>query len=572
MTAGSDAALHDSKAVDAPAAPPAGRRRVSIRVLVVLLMLALITPAALLIGYTVVRVAAEREADVARRGEYLADEIADRLEIEFRTSATLLAVFASSGWLEEGQYRLLHQRAQRALAGTDRYLIVLDDDFRQLLNTRVSFDDDLGTTSNIEAARQAFEESDVIVSDLFRGSVAETTVYNVMRRATLPDGTKRVLILTRSAADLRPLFGQAPRATGWSFALLDGARQAALSVTGPAEAGSALPAACLETNWGFRRWGGSGVEHYVFSKVVDRSSWSVCVWGSTERLLERAGSFWTLVLAGTVGWSLLALAAAAGLSTALSRAVSRTAEVGEALDRGQPVAVARSFISEVDDVRQSLAGAAAERLQKDEEMRLIMRETAHRARNQMALAISLLNLAARSARSVKELKEDVTNRLMAVGRSVDVLASRQSDAAPLGQLVRAQLEPFVDDTARRLRIEGEELLLSPAASQALSLVLHELATNAFKYGAWSVPDGSLEVCWSVGDGVLALTWSETGRGAAGRGESGFGTTLIEGLIRRDLGGSIDRTFGENGLSCRIEVSLAAIAPASRSAWPAGGTT
>ncbi len=227
--------------------------------------------------------------------------------------------------------------------------------------------------------------------------------------------------------------------------------------------------------------------------------------------------------------------------------------------------VARSFITEVDDVRQSLSRAAADRLQKDGEMRLMMRETAHRARNQMALAISLINLAARSAETVEDLKEGVTDRLRAVGRSVDVLARRRSDAAPLGELVRAQIEPFVDDGARRLRIEGEDLLLSPPASQSLSLVLHELATNASKYGAWSVPDGSLDVRWTVRDGVLALDWIETGCVTGGWGENGFGTTLIDGLIHRDLRGSIDRSFGEGGLSCRIEVPLDAIVAAPRPA-------
>jgi two-component system, chemotaxis family, CheB/CheR fusion protein len=86
-------------------------------------------------------------------------------------------------------------------------------------------------------------------------------------------------------------------------------------------------------------------------------------------------------------------------------------------------------------------------------------------------------------------------------------------------------------------------------------VLHELATNASKYGAWSQPSGKVVIAWRVAAGVLTLDWTESGVAAPEPGRTGFGTTLVDTLVGTGLGGSIDRRFGEAGFSCRITLPL-----------------
>ena len=119
----------------------------------------------------------------------------------------------------------------------------------------------------------------------------------------------------------------------------------------------------------------------------------------------------------------------------------------------------------------------------------------------------------------------------------------------------AQLEPFVDESGDRLALRGGVVAIPEKTVQSLSLVLHELATNASKYGAWSRPEGKVDIAWAAADGVLTLDWTETGALAAVPERQGFGTTLVDTLIGRGLGGTIERRFGEAGFSCRITVPL-----------------
>jgi two-component sensor histidine kinase len=292
----------------------------------------------------------------------------------------------------------------------------------------------------------------------------------------------------------------------------------------------------------------------VARERVEGTAWSVCAWAAVEQLEAGLERSWTALFA-VVAWLGAALLAAVVLSASISRAIANTARVGEALEAGREVPIAPSFVTEIDEVRSYLAAAAAERIRKDQRMQLLLREAAHRARNQLALAVSLVGLSARNADSVADLKENLTGRMLALGRSIEAVTGKELDAAPLRALIMAQLEPFVDESGDRLALRGGVVAIPEKTVQSLSLVLHELATNASKYGAWSRPEGKVDIAWAAADGVLTLDWTETGALAAVPERQGFGTTLVDTLIGRGLGGTIERRFGEAGFSCRITVPL-----------------
>jgi two-component sensor histidine kinase len=196
----------------------------------------------------------------------------------------------------------------------------------------------------------------------------------------------------------------------------------------------------------------------------------------------------------------------------------------------------------------TLTRAAKARLANEENLRLLQRETAHRAKNQIAIASALTRLSARGATSVKQFSDDVSARLTALGRSVDMMAARPGAPVKLKELAQTQLEPFAGGHAERLQLVGEDMSVAPALAQSLGLVLHECATNASKYGAWSRPDGVVRIEWREEDGGLVMTWTEQGgppppdqRGA------GFGSSLIEMLIERSLGGAVTRDYRPEGL-------------------------
>lgn len=536
------------------------RGRVSIYVLIFSLILALVAPSVVFLAFTIHRFNEEHEAEVVRGGEVLVKEIANTLEEEFRTLETMLALFASSGWLEERQYGRMHQRAVSALAGTGRFLIVLDEDLEQILNTRVPFGGPpLGKTGNTAIAAEVLETGKSAVSNLFTGHVSGKLVFNVLRRVSLPDGMRHVLILTRNAEDLDKLFGNSVREAGWNAAIIDGAGRIATSALLPEQADQSVPDSCLDPVFGFQVSGSADTERFVLDQAVDPSSWRVCVWGAADRLMARTEQSWTTFFSLALIWFAAALVAAIALSAIISRAIANTARVADALDSGRAVRVGRSFVREVDDVLLSLQHAADERLKRDEELRLLLRETAHRAKNQIAIATSLLSLSARNAESVEALRDDMSERLVALGRSIDMMTGRNIGTAPLGQLVQVQLQPFLDGDSERLDLEGEEVTMSQSAAQSFGLVLHELATNASKYGGWSVPDGRVRVAWTVEGEELVLRWSETGVPATPPERQGFGTTLVDVLVERSFSGTIERDFAPSGFTCTIRVPLSQIA-------------
>src|SRR5262245_33909789 len=128
----------------------------------------------------------------------------------------------------------------------------------------------------------------------------------------------------------------------------------------------------------------------------------------------------------------------------------------------------------------------------------------------------------------------------------------------LDALVRNQLAPYATDT--NITISGTDIMLAAAEIQAVAKVLHELATNAAKYGALSISGGRVLVNWECkpnGNGTnLSIDWQEIdGPPVKSQAQSGYGTDLIRNLIPHELGGKIDLVFAPEGVSCRIELSI-----------------
>jgi len=205
-------------------------------------------------------------------------------------------------------------------------------------------------------------------------------------------------------------------------------------------------------------------------------------------------------------------------------------------------------VREVDDVLATLTRAARVRLQQEDELKVLLRETAHRAKNQIAIATALARLSAKSAVSTDQLRDDLVARLSALGRSIDMMSASPSGAVRLKDLAATQLEPFAADHPNRLELMGPDLRVAPATAQSLGLVLHEMATNAAKYGAWSHEHGKVRLDWSENSEGVTIVWSEhDGPVAAEPSRSGFGSSLIEMMIERSLGGTVQRDYRPEGL-------------------------
>ena len=197
----------------------------------------------------------------------------------------------------------------------------------------------------------------------------------------------------------------------------------------------------------------------------------------------------------------------------------------------------------------------SERKEAEEQQKVLVDELNHRVKNTLA---SVHSLAAHSLRGEVEpdrMRERFEARLVALSNAHNQLADRRWQDADLRALTEEVLAPYRAD--HRISLDGEAVMVSAKLAVGLSMVLHELATNAVKYGALSVTPGSLTVSWRrSGANRLILEWREAGgppvRPPARRG---FGTRFIGGAIGGELGGQVEHEFARDGVRCRIETPL-----------------
>lgn len=197
-----------------------------------------------------------------------------------------------------------------------------------------------------------------------------------------------------------------------------------------------------------------------------------------------------------------------------------------------------------------LALDITDRKEAEERQRLLARELDHRAKNVLSVVQSVLQLS--RADDIKSYIGLVKGRIMALARAHSLLAEGRWQGADLAQLVHVELAAYRTEKAR-ITAEGPSVALSPAASQSMAMTLHELATNAAKYGSLSQPKGRLAVEWQVAASGLTLTWSEThGPPVAKRPQrKGFGGTVIATSIEKQLHGRANLKWLPEGLCATV---------------------
>jgi len=204
-----------------------------------------------------------------------------------------------------------------------------------------------------------------------------------------------------------------------------------------------------------------------------------------------------------------------------------------------------------------------ERKAAEQRAKLLIDELNHRVKNTLATVQSLASQSARSAPTPAAFRESFEGRLIALSKAHDQLTQHHWESADLRELVSGSLAPYAG--AERVVLRGEDVVLRPRAVLTLAMTFHELATNAAKYGALSVPGGRIEIRWRPvrlqgGDGraLLQIDWlEEGGPPVAEPNQRGFGSKLIEGSVKAELGGSARLTFAPEGLRCEMLIPLEA---------------
>jgi PAS domain S-box-containing protein len=225
---------------------------------------------------------------------------------------------------------------------------------------------------------------------------------------------------------------------------------------------------------------------------------------------------------------------------------------------GKRIDVAISVATFADtDVPEGIAIIArdiSDRNKAQDHIKFLLRESSHRSKNLLAVIQVIASQTARAADTLGQFQSRFSQRLRSMALSHDLLVSEDWKRASLLELVRLQLEPFAGP-GLLLKVEGPNVYISPEAAQHLGLALHELATNASKYGAWSVPAGEVSVTWKVlsGEGLL-LSWRERNGPRVERpSHKGFGSTLTEDVIEQALDARVVMDYRPEGLAWTIEM-------------------
>jgi PAS domain S-box-containing protein len=193
-----------------------------------------------------------------------------------------------------------------------------------------------------------------------------------------------------------------------------------------------------------------------------------------------------------------------------------------------------------------------DRKEAEERQSLLAREVDHRARNALAVVHAIVSLT--RADNIKQFVAAVEGRIQALARAHSLLSDSRWRGANIAELVGEELAPYRAPNSDRARISGSSLSLEPSGAQALALALHELATNAAKYGALSLPSGRVQVEWELRDGTLLLRWIESGGPAVEpTAPGGFGIRVIKASVESQLGGEVDFAWHRAGLRCTIRI-------------------
>lgn len=244
---------------------------------------------------------------------------------------------------------------------------------------------------------------------------------------------------------------------------------------------------------------------------------------------------------------------------------------GESVSRDQATALierARRLLADardgtaavhLQDAINALEGKPSRQAERD---MIVQFELRHRFRNIVAVTQSLVSQTLRPGAALEDARERLTERLAAMGAAVDLLLGAEWEPSPLDAIVRAGLAHYADHRDR-IHCKGPDVMIGSNAVISLTLALHELETNAIKYGALSVPDGHVDLAWSLvgsdSEAKLWLQWCERGGPTVRRPErQGFGTRLVSGAIGRLLRAEVQLEYLPSGVTWCLIAPLSVI--------------
>ncbi|MCE7029507.1 sensor histidine kinase [Jiella avicenniae] len=539
-------------------------RRPTLLVHLIAFGLMVLVPALLFSAYLIVQFSQQQQEIAAAQVNDTAEIVSNAIDREIYGLLTSGRVLAASPTLVDGRLAQFHERTAAALAGTFTTAELVDRDMRVRVETQEGFPPSGERFADEALARNVLDTHQPAVSGVsFREKRGEF-VYQVALPVRLEEGVGYVLVLSKATTSFEAVIADRNLPSRWSAIIKDTAGKrvfAAVTSDGRMRARqiSYDNPSIIEAIGN----AGMGTDLIEASTVSNLSGWTTTVAVPSAVIGRPVMRSWLLLVG--VGALLLAFSVALGITFGrrLADPILKLSQQAGKIGRGDPATMISTDIAELAQVSKVLAQASRERREAEEQNRFLMREMSHRAKNQYALIAAIARRAANESADTTQFLATLSEALNSLARSADLLSSGGWHSVSMAELVATQLQAF-NSGSHQIVHDGPALSLNATAAQTVGLALHELATNAAKYGALSTPDGKVAITWTCGEN-LTLSWRESGGPPVTKPRhSGFGTLVTQKMTARGLGGSVDMDYATTGIVWVLTAPLDAVVPQQES--------
>ena len=523
--------------------------------LLVMLGCAIVAPLLLFGAYTGFSIADAQLRQVRDALTVEARTLAADVDREIVSEIEKLQALAASPSLRQSDFAEFQRQAEASLVlRQSGNIMLIDRNMQQLVNTWVPFGEPLPKTAAPEAVQRALATGKPQITGLFEGSVVKQLVFAIIVPVQIDGESRYALGRSPNRQALAGVVAANDPPPGWHAAVSDAThRTIAGSEEEDAFIGKELPPA----QW--RPTGTGGVFEFIdaegrpsleASVWSELTGWQTAVWAPKALLEAPVRAQWRTVGVTALMAFTLVVALASWLGRIIARSVSQAAGAAIALAEGGPPPLSGTPVAEVNALMAEFRDAAARRDEREEKEHLLMREVNHRAKNMLSVVHAIARQTA--TQNPEDFIERFSGRIQALSANQDLLIQSDWNGVDIDDLVRAQLAHFADLIGSRIAVHGPKLRLNAASAQAIGLALHELATNAGKYGALSTDAGRVDISWGTDGDIFTVSWTEhAGPPVSAPTRRGFGTIVMEAMTERSLDGTVDLDYPPSGLTWRL---------------------
>ncbi len=513
------------------------------------------------IGWAYVQQEGQRIDSLAERQvQTIASQIDNRLAA-FRATLNVLSVGSQ---VLDGNMDDLRSRLGQMNLPSEIWFTVRDRNGRQVLNTAVAPGEPLPAFSG-RGDPVIFENGQTYTSDLIWAPVTKQWAVTLSVPVRVPAVTGEVRFALSAgipATYFQKLLADVP--PGWIIAINDREGKILARSRGHDEWVSKLMA---RKGWDLTKdvppgQGGLWRDVYTLegTKVIgayhrmESTGWLIGV-SALPEVYEAPR--WDII---RVGLLLLTLSLLLALSLALlmGRRITRAIKVlqvkAAAMRDMKVIDVPLTSLDEVNNVAQIMRNTAQALRNRQQQQTTLIQELNHRVKNTLTTIQAISRMTLKNSRDLAAFEQTFSARLLALSSTHNLLTESAWSGVQLRELLITELEPF--RVSPRLSMRGPAVHLTSKVAVALGMAIHEIGTNATKYGAFHSPGGSVRISWSVSDGVLTLHWQEKcDHPILPPSRQGFGSRLINQTIVRELQGNVNMTYNPDGLHATLTIPL-----------------